>query len=816
MMFMSLSLALSASRAPLARAAVMINEVADKGSTGVCDGEDWVELFNSGSETVSLAGFVLHDDKGPQDSKAFTFPNSASIAAQGYLTLCCKSASGFQFKIGGDDTVTLLDADGAQLATSGPLPDDGADDKTWAYRGPSEDRYEYTTVPTFGEKNVFSTQSSPSQTPAPVKQTHAEKLLELAAQNARGELFFGMDGNGLKVEGSESVVDLEITMAHQDFDYMMANASFEVYSPVQSFAVRSSSGVYTLPYPGRMRPRGQSTLFFPTCAGLKSIPFLLDFNSENRSQTLFGVEKGYLRNGYGDSSYLREWTAHRMLARFGLPFLRARSVRLLINGDYVGLYLFMEAPDQEYVFARGFPDYNPANFALYKVKTTSLNCGGYNHLWAMTVPTATETTKFAFHRGEHRSQIPVLKDTAYMCGGKFMEGIENEFRDMIRAWKLHNRNCGEALVKEGRIDRDLGGKESEPMMKKFINDFLVHHDQDSGVCKKNFDCSTTGLEKKVDADQWMKNYAFYAVLQAHDTPLGNGNNWYLAQAADGKGWKILQYDHNAIMNPGDFFCPKCRNNERWNWAVTRPRCEASDQSQLTAPLFKNATLFDRYLGYVRDFTERVLTNSSLYAEVLAHAKALQPLVGDDPFAKSKRLDYSREVSAQPWAAGEKSGPVLSFLTQRGESVKMQLDAWDKGKFPRAPGQVPAEESCQDWRTTEQAAAAKVTSDKFVYDPVLCPKELRDCKEAAGCYIHDLACDKETGKMLHAACAEAKLWCGKCYPYSRCGSLKTKDDKAVTSDGFGLKSLRDPTFLIALAAMCFQFLGCRGTPHLFYF
>ena len=66
------------------------------------------------------------------------------------------------------------------------------------------------------------------------------------------------------------------------------------------------------------------------------------------------MEKFYLRNHFGDPSYVRDWSTHRMLRRFGLPYLRTRTAKLYINGEYTGLYSLMEAPDQDYVFYRSF------------------------------------------------------------------------------------------------------------------------------------------------------------------------------------------------------------------------------------------------------------------------------------------------------------------------------------------------------------------------------------------------------------------------------------------------------------------------------
>ena len=88
------------------------------------------------------------------------------------------------------------------------------------------------------------------------------------------------------------------------------------------------------------------------------------------------MEKFYLRNHFGDASYMRDWSMHRMLRRFGLPYLRTRTAKLYINGDYTGLYSLMEAPDQDYVFYRSFGvDTRAPNHAMYEVKTHSIACG---------------------------------------------------------------------------------------------------------------------------------------------------------------------------------------------------------------------------------------------------------------------------------------------------------------------------------------------------------------------------------------------------------------------------------------------------------
>ena len=65
------------------------------------------------------------------------------------------------------------------------------------------------------------------------------------------------------------------------------------------------------------------------CLGYKSFPWLVDVaGGADKTQRLFGMEKFYLRNHLGDQSHMRDWSMHRMLRRFGLPYLRTRTVKL--------------------------------------------------------------------------------------------------------------------------------------------------------------------------------------------------------------------------------------------------------------------------------------------------------------------------------------------------------------------------------------------------------------------------------------------------------------------------------------------------------
>ena len=231
----------------LASSGVVISEVADKGSSSQCgaDNEDWVELHNAGSSSVSLVGWKLHDDKGPSDSKAFTFlSTTAPLAAGEYILLCTRmDDESPQFKIGGDDTVTLLDVSGAVVSSTGALQDLGEFDLSWAYNAATSS-WQYTSTPTPSQENIFTDNWPAVRT-------------RLTKQHDDGEAFF--EASALATDNLPPVVEIRMTLSAEDWAYQQANATYEVYKPFTGLTVTSGDGSTThatLANGGRARPRG--------------------------------------------------------------------------------------------------------------------------------------------------------------------------------------------------------------------------------------------------------------------------------------------------------------------------------------------------------------------------------------------------------------------------------------------------------------------------------------------------------------------------------------------------------------------------------
>ena len=89
--------------------AVYINEIE---SSAPDDGNDWIEIYNAGSNPVDISGWFVTDDKGLErftDGKTTPFPEGTTLAAGAVMVL--EDSVNFDFGLGSDDAVTLYDKD---------------------------------------------------------------------------------------------------------------------------------------------------------------------------------------------------------------------------------------------------------------------------------------------------------------------------------------------------------------------------------------------------------------------------------------------------------------------------------------------------------------------------------------------------------------------------------------------------------------------------------------------------------------------------------------------------------------------------------
>jgi hypothetical protein len=75
----------------------------------------------------------------------------------------------------------------------------------------------------------------------------------------------------------------------------------------------------------------------------------VDMNRYASGQRFLGLRSVLLDNAYLDISGIRDRVAMKLYARFGLPAPRISHARLLINGDYAGVYAVVEELGEDFV-----------------------------------------------------------------------------------------------------------------------------------------------------------------------------------------------------------------------------------------------------------------------------------------------------------------------------------------------------------------------------------------------------------------------------------------------------------------------------------
>lgn len=147
-------------------AELRINEflAANSESLTTADGgvEDWIEIYNSGPESVDLEGYYLTDDEGftPEDPETFWQFPQVDLAADGYLIVFASGATESvgdelhaSFKLNSDgERLALIAQDGLTIVTDfTPTFPDQRRNISYGYR--DDGTLQYADPPTPGAKN---------------------------------------------------------------------------------------------------------------------------------------------------------------------------------------------------------------------------------------------------------------------------------------------------------------------------------------------------------------------------------------------------------------------------------------------------------------------------------------------------------------------------------------------------------------------------------------------------------------------------------------------------------------------------------------
>ena len=154
----------------------------------------------------------------------------------------------------------------------------------------------------------------------------------------------------------EQIVDVKISLDQADFQAILDNPTAEQY-----YEASVNYNGHLLQNIG-IRTKGNSSL--SSVAGMSDserYSFKLSFD-EYVTQSIGGITKINLNNGYSDASYVREFLAYEIAEGMGIPTPKYSFVRVYINDELWGLYTAVEQMSTAFVER----EFGSASGTLYK------------------------------------------------------------------------------------------------------------------------------------------------------------------------------------------------------------------------------------------------------------------------------------------------------------------------------------------------------------------------------------------------------------------------------------------------------------------
>lgn len=195
----------------------------------------------------------------------------------------------------------------------------------------------------------------------------------------------------------DKVIDVKITLDPDDFQNMLDNASAEQF--------KTASVDYNGQYFDNIGIRTKGNLSLRSVVQMSDsdrYSFKLSFD-EYVDQTLDGIQKINLNNGYSDASYMREFLAYELSESMGLPTPKHSFVNVYINGKLWGFYLAVEQIGTSYL-ERNFDN---AYGALYKGEMSG---NGSDLTWLGDDPDAYTGLSLKSETTNHDTLIKMLNE----------------------------------------------------------------------------------------------------------------------------------------------------------------------------------------------------------------------------------------------------------------------------------------------------------------------------------------------------------------------------------------------------------------------
>ena len=439
---------------------LVINEIVANDANG---GNDWFELYNSGSENIQLSNYQVLDES--DDIEPVTLPEVVLMPGE-YIAIYATDEDPnhyyVPFKLGktdelslihDDETVDYLDWDNSDVEEgfSYGLSAIDSDTRSW-------------------EKDFL--------TPS------------LGTKNALASAF-----------NSNVVGTLSITISDENWQNILDNPLDEEYHETSI----TFNGV-TLDSVA-IRTKGGSSLNSVAQSTSDRYSFKVDINEYVDGQKFFGLKKFTLQNSFNDPSYMREVIAYELMDEMGVPSPEHAYVNFYVNGKLFGFYLMVEVIDGEFLenhFANANGDLYKPDGVGSDLKWISSNISSYSDINLQTNEESTDNGAFinfveSLDQGE-TDKVDVDTLLRYMSVSSALSNLDSYHGSLAHNYYLYeqdgifsllpwdfnesfgsfNMGCNGVDIRELYIDEPVSGAMSErPLINNvFANPayLAIYHD----------------------------------------------------------------------------------------------------------------------------------------------------------------------------------------------------------------------------------------------------------------------------------------------------------------------------------------------------
>ncbi|WNY22835.1 hypothetical protein MmiHf6_01200 [Methanimicrococcus hongohii] len=164
------------------------------------------------------------------------------------------------------------------------------------------------------------------------------------------------------------ITSISIDISEENWAAILANPTAEEF--YQANVTINGETFYAV----GIRTKGMTSLSQVASSDSDRYSFKIKADKYVDGQTFFGLEEFVINNMYQDPSYMKEYLSYDMMDYIGVPTPLYNYAEITINGEYWGLYLAIEAVEEDFALRVYGSDYGQ----LYKPESMNGGGGGGN------------------------------------------------------------------------------------------------------------------------------------------------------------------------------------------------------------------------------------------------------------------------------------------------------------------------------------------------------------------------------------------------------------------------------------------------------